>query len=132
MGDIKKYGDGEALTILSYGNGLYISLQAQQEIEKKIKKKIQIVDLRWLSEINVKNLLRTIGRSSRVLIVEECRKSGSYGEGLLADLQLASQNSLKIKLHAAKDSFIPIGQGATSTLPNKDSIIKAAQELYNE
>ena len=132
LGDIKKYGDGEALTILSYGNGLYISLQAQQEIEKKIKKKIQIVDLRWLSEINVKNLLRTIGSSSRVLIVEECRKSGSYGEGLLADLQLASQNSLKIKLHAAKDSFIPIGEGATSTLPNKDSIIKAAQELYNE
>ena len=117
---------------MSYGNGLYISLQAQQEIEKKIKKKIQIVDLRWLSEINVKNLLRTIGSSSRVLIVEECRKSGSYGEGLLADLQLASQNSLKIKLHAAKDSFITIGEVATSTLPNKDSIIKAAEELYNE
>ena len=67
LGDIKKYGDGEALTILSYGNGLYISLQAQQEIEKKIKKKIQIVDLRWLSEINVKNLLRTIGSSSRAV-----------------------------------------------------------------
>lgn len=107
-------------------------MQAKQEIEKKIKKKIQIVDLRWLSEINVKKLLHTIGNSSKVLIVEECRKSGSYGEGLLSDLQVASKSSLKIKLHAAQDSFIPIGEGATSTLPNKDSIVKIAQELYNE
>ena len=132
IGDIKKYGEGNSLTILSYGNGLYISLQAQQEIERKIKKKIQIVDLRWLSDINIKNLLNTIGNSSRILIVEECRKSGSYGEGLLADLNVASKSSLKIKLLAAQNSFIPIGEGATSTLPNKNSIIKAAQELYSE
>ena len=132
IGDIKKYGEGNSLTILSYGNGLYISLQAQQEIERKIKKKIQIVDLRWLSDINIKNLLKTIGNSSRILIVEECRKSGSYGEGLLADLNVASKSSLKIKLLAAQNSFIPIGEGATSTLPNKNSIIKAAQELYSE
>ena len=89
----------------------------------------------FCERVNKKFELRrgfSIKKNSRVLIVEECRKSGSYGEGLLSDLQVASKSSLKIKLHAAQDSFIPIGEGATSTLPNKDSIVKIAQELYNE
>jgi len=90
------------------------------------------VDLRWLSEIDINNLLNIIGDTSHILIVDECRRSGSYGEGLLADLQTACARPFKFKLHASKNSFIPIGEGATSTLVSKDSIIKAAIELYNE
>jgi 2-oxoisovalerate dehydrogenase E1 component len=131
VGEIKKYGNSKVLTILSYGNGLYLTLQAQKEIEKRIGNKIQIIDLRWLSEINEKKLLKTIGSCSKILIVDECRKSGSYGEGIVADLHNVSTVSLKIKLHAAKNSFIPIGEGATSTLPSKESIIEAAIELFN-
>ena len=97
-----------------------------------LKKDIQIVDLRWLSDVDIKNLLNVIGISRQILIVEECRKSGSYGEGLIADMQVACKKSFKFKLHASKDSFIPIGEGATSTLISKDSIVKAAVELYNE
>jgi 2-oxoisovalerate dehydrogenase E1 component len=132
IGEVKKYGSGKAVTILSYGNGLYLSLQAKKDIEEKLKKGIQIVDLRWLSEINIENLLNVIGDCSNILIVEECRKSGSYGEGLLADLHVACKQPFKLKLHASKNSFIPIGDGATSTLVSKDSIVKAALELFNE
>ena len=35
IGKFINYGDGDALTIISYGNGLYHSLKAQPEIEKK-------------------------------------------------------------------------------------------------
>jgi 2-oxoisovalerate dehydrogenase E1 component len=73
-----------------------------------------------------------IGDCSNILIVEECRKSGSYGEGLLADLHVTCKQPFKLKLHASKNSFIPIGDGATSTLVSKDSIVKAALELFNE
>lgn len=131
VGEIKKYGNSKVLTILSYGNGLYLTLQGQKEIEKRIGNKIQIIDLRWLSEINEKKLIKNIGSSSKILIVDECRKSGSYGEGIVADLHNVTTVSLKIKLHAAKNSFIPIGEGATSTLPSKESIIEAAIELFN-
>ena len=131
VGEIKKYGNGKALTILSYGNGLYLSLHAQKEIEKEIKKKIQIIDIRWLSEVTGRKLLSVIGDSEKILIVDECRKSGSYGEGIVTDLHNATKVPLKIKLHAAKNSFIPIGEGATSTLPSKASIFKAAVELVN-
>ena len=41
LGEFQTYGNGKTLTIITYGNGLYLSLQAQKEIEKKIKKKTQ-------------------------------------------------------------------------------------------
>ena len=131
IGEFGEYGIGMALAIITYGNGLYLSLQAQKEIEKKLKKKIKVIDLRWLSDINLPRLLKAIGTCEKVLIVDECRKSGCHGEGLIADLINVTNDQLTIKLHAADDSFIPLGEAATVTLPSKESIIKHALELVN-
>jgi 2-oxoisovalerate dehydrogenase E1 component len=79
LGEFVTYGKGRALTIISYGNGIYQSLKAQPEIEKKIKKKIKIIDLCWLSDIDIDSILSEIGNSGKVLIVDECRMSGCHG-----------------------------------------------------
>jgi 2-oxoisovalerate dehydrogenase E1 component len=131
VGKFAEYGKGKVLTLITYGNGLYLSLQAKKEIEKKLKKKIKIIDLRWLSEMNIPKLLNAIGTSNNILIVDECRRTGCHGEGLLSQLVSESKKPLNIKLHAAEDSFISIGVAATATLPSKDSIIKNALELVN-
>ena len=130
IGKFIHYGDGDALTIISYGNGLYHSLKAQPVIEKKIKKKIKIIDLCWLSDINVEQLITEIGSSNKILIVDECRRSGSYGEGLMSSLYSKMKNRYDINLHAAEDSFIPLGDAATSTLPNSKTITFEALKLY--
>ena len=92
---------------------------------------IKIIDLRWLSDINFPRLLKTIGNCENVLIVDECRRTGCHGEGILARLVTESNKPLNIKLHAAEDSFIPLGVAAVATLPSKESIIKNAAELVN-
>ncbi len=130
IGQYVIYGKGNALTIISYGNGLYLSLKAKPEIEKQLKKKIKIIDLCWLSDINIDQLLIDIEPSKKVLIVEECRRSGSYGEGLMSSLYSKSKNNMSIKFHAAEDSFIPLGDAATSTLPGQQSIISHALSTY--
>jgi len=131
LGEFEEYGNGKVLTIITYGNGLYLSLQAQKEIEKKLKKKIKVIDLRWLSDINIPKLLKVIGVCENVLIVDECRRTGCHGEGLFTQLVSESKKQLKIKLHAAEDSFISLGVAATATLPSKESIIENALELVN-
>ena len=129
LGQTIRYGTSKVLTIISYGNGLYLSLRAKKEIEKKIDEPIQIIDLCWLSNIDFDNLLKQIGNCSSVLIVDECRKSGCYGEGLMVDLLKENKIGLKVDLHAADNSFISLGEGSTSTLPSKSSIIEAAYRL---
>ncbi len=131
VGEFATYGKGKALTIITYGNGLFLSLQAQKELEKKLKKKIKVIDLRWLSDIDMPKLLKAIGTCENVLIVDECRRTGCHGEGLLARLVSESKKPLKLKLHAAEDSFISLGVAATATLPSKESIIEHALELVN-
>ena len=132
VGDFSKYGNGKALTIISYGNGLYLSIQAKKEIEKKINKKIQVIDLCWLSDVNIKKIIKSIGICKKVLIVDECRRTGCHGEGILAQLSSIISPEIKLKLHAAEDSFIPLGKAAKITLPSKNSIIKQAINLINE
>ena len=131
VGEFASYGNGRSLTIITFGNGLYLSLQAKKLIEKKLKKKIKVIDLRWLSDINIKQLLNAIGTCKRVLIVDECRRSGCYGEGIFNRLMDESTKLLNIKLHAAEDSFISLGEAATATLPSKESIIQNSLELVN-
>ena len=131
IGEFKSYGSGSSLTIITYGNGLYLSLQAQKDIEKKLGKKIKIIDLMWISNINYENLLKEINPSKKVLVVDECRRSGCHGEGILSNLILKSKTPLNIVLHAAEDSFISIGVAATSTLPSKASIVENALNLAN-
>jgi len=131
LGEFAEYGNGKILTIITYGNGLYLSLQAQKEIEKIIKKKIKVIDLRWLSDINLPHLKEVIDTCENILIVDECRRTGCHGEGLLANLIRESKKPLNITLHAAEDSFISLGVSATATLPSKESIIQHAVELVN-
>ena len=131
VGEFAVYGKSETLTIITYGNGLYLSLQAKKEIEKKIRKKIKVIDLRWLAPVNYEGLISSIENCKNILIVDECRKTGCHGEGILAELLSVLNGKSKIELHAAKDSFIPLGVSATSTLPSKKSIVQKAIDLIN-
>ena len=132
LGEFGEYGEGKKLIIISYGNGLYLSLQAKKEIEEKINNKIKVIDLRWLSEINVNKLLDSFGNCRKILIVDECRRNGCHAEGLMSELLGETKKSLNIRFHAAENSFIPIGKASTVTLPSKESIIKNSLELINE
>ena len=118
VGEFAVHGQGSSLIIISYGNGFYLSMKAKIEIEKKLNKKIKIIDLRWLSDTNIVSLMKSMGKCAKILVVDECRKNGCYGEGLVTDIHSASTKPLKIRLHAAENSFIPLGKAATVTLPS--------------
>jgi len=132
IGKYVKYGEGDALTIISYGNGLYQSLKAKPNIEKTINNEIKIIDLCWLSDIKIDQIINEVHPSKKILIVDECRKSGSYGEGLMSSLYSKLKSNITVKLHSAEDSFIPLGMAATSTLPDSQSIYNDAIKLYKD
>ena len=60
VGEFGLFGSGNELTIISYGNGFYLSMKAKRKIEEKINKKIKIIDLRWLTDINYSKLIKEI------------------------------------------------------------------------
>ncbi len=133
FGEVAQHGDGKELCILTYGNGYYLSRQAQKELTEQHNIKLRIVDLRWLAPLPQAAILEAVRPCAHVLIVDECRTTGSLSETLYALLcEHLSASLPKIKRIAAEDSFIPLGRAATITLPSKAQIVQAALELLGK
>jgi 2-oxoisovalerate dehydrogenase E1 component len=125
LGVPTRHGDGTDLAIVSYANGYYLSRQAQQILAEQYDVHIRVVDLRWLAPLNPDAILAEIGDARRVLIVDECRITGSQSEALMA-IFAERAPQLSVNRITAEDSFIPLGRAATLTLPSRDSIVAAA------
>ena len=128
LGAVGRDGDGKDLAIVTYGNGYYLSRQAEKILREKHGLKLRVIDLRWLAPLAEDAILDAAAGAKRVLIVDECRRTGSQSEALIA-LFAERAPGLPCARIAAEDSFIPLGRAATLTLPSRESIIAAALEL---
>ncbi|HYJ53297.1 MAG TPA: thiamine pyrophosphate-dependent enzyme [Allosphingosinicella sp.] len=128
LGDLGVQGDGTDLAIVTYGNGYYLSRQAEKILAVQHKLKLRVIDLRWLAPLNEDGLIAATEGCKRVLIVDECRMTGSQSEALMALFAERAPDTPCARI-TAEDSFIPLGRAATLTLPSRDSIVAAALEL---
>ncbi|MET0180522.1 MAG: thiamine pyrophosphate-dependent enzyme, partial [Novosphingobium sp.] len=127
LGAIGVAGDGTDLAIVSYANGYYLSRQAQRLLAER-GVTARVIDLRWLAPLPVEALLAATAPCAAVLIVDECRVTGSPSEGLMT-LFAARAPGMRLARITAADSFIALGRAATHTLPSRDSIVAAALAL---
>lgn len=129
LGDIGQYGDGKDLAIVTYGNGYFLSRQAEKLLADEHGMRLRIIDLRWLAPLNEAAILEAVSPCSGVLVVDECRVTGSQSEALMTMLAGTIAGGTPVSRLAAEDSFIPLGRAATVTLPSRDRIVEAALDL---
>ncbi|MCB1591583.1 MAG: MFS transporter [Alphaproteobacteria bacterium] len=123
------HGAGTDLCILTYGNGYYLSRQAANILKDKHTIKSRVVDLRWLVPLNAEAITEAAKPCTHVLIVDECRRSGSPSEEIMTILMENLDPLPRVKRLTAEDCFIPLGRAFASTLPRKDTILEAALNL---
>ncbi|MFN2327348.1 MAG: thiamine pyrophosphate-dependent enzyme [Chromatocurvus sp.] len=127
-GSVHTTGSGNALAIVSYANGYFLSTQAAKTLRDEDGVDATLVDLRWLQPLPEASLLKALRHCERVLIVDECRRSGSVSEALMTLLQ-ESLPGVRAARITALDSFIPLGDAAYTVLPDRDGIVSAARQL---
>lgn len=125
LGDVGVTGDGP-LAIITYGNGHYLSQQAAKVLRSQ-GIDTRIIDMRWIAPLPVEGILAAIKGAEKVLVVDECRRTGGQSEALLA--MLAERSDLPAARLAAEDSFIATGPAYAATMPSRDSIVAAANTL---
>ncbi|WP_431918069.1 thiamine pyrophosphate-dependent enzyme [Micromonospora wenchangensis] len=129
IGRARVYGVGSAedVTIVTFGNGVRMSLRAASTLaDEGIG--CRVVDLRWLAPLPVADLIREASATGRVLVVDETRRSGGVGEGILAALVDAGYVGAARRV-AAVDSFVPLGPAARQVLVSEDAITQGARTL---
>ncbi|WP_369806763.1 thiamine pyrophosphate-dependent enzyme [Mycobacterium sp. E802] len=130
IGRARTYGEGADLTILTFGNGVWMSLRVARRLaEAGIA--ARVVDLRWLAPLPVEDMLREAEATGRVLIVDETRHSGGVGEAVLAELVDGGYTGRMHRV-ASADSFIPLGDAALQVLLSEDTIEDAAVNLVTQ
>src|SRR5690606_25368891 len=88
----------------------------------------RVVDLRWLAPLPVDDLLREANVTGRVLVVDETRRRGGIGEGVVAALLDAGYRG-RVTRVASVDSFIPQGPAARHVLLGEQQIQRAVDDL---
>jgi 2-oxoisovalerate dehydrogenase E1 component len=121
---------GGDLTIVTWANGLRMSLRvARRLLERGVG--VSVVDLRWLAPLPMEEVLREASATGRTLVVDETRRTGGVGEGIVAELLDAGYPGRLARV-ASKDSFVPLGDAARLVLLSEDEIEAAALRLLSE
>jgi 2-oxoisovalerate dehydrogenase E1 component len=123
-GEVGIYGEGDVL-LVSYANGLRMSLQAQQILEHEHGIRAQVLDVRWLNPLPLHAIERAAEGKDAVVVVDECRRTG----GGIADAvvaHLAERGSAaQLRSVRALDSYVPLGPAANLVLVQTPQIVDA-------
>jgi 2-oxoisovalerate dehydrogenase E1 component len=127
FGSVNTIGDGEDLAIITYGNGTYLSRRAVRTLAQQ-GVNARIIDLRWLTPLPIDAMIDAAGACRNILIVDECRKTGSPSEEIVTALNDRGVNA-NIDRITGVDTFIPLGPAANEVLVSEEGIVDAALSL---
>ncbi|HVS18182.1 MAG TPA: transketolase C-terminal domain-containing protein, partial [Planctomycetota bacterium] len=129
-GEVGVYGEANTdLLIVSYANGLRLSLRAARALEREHGLRARVLDLRWLMPLPFEAVERHARECGAVLVADECRATGGgVAEALIAHLAEARYAGRLASVRAA-DSYVPLGAAADLVLIDERQIAAAALEL---
>ncbi len=117
------------MTIISFANGLYMSLRAAKELADKHGIRARVVDLRWLSPLNEDFIEEQARATGRVLVMDESRRAGGVAESIMAVLMERCGGSVVARRLNAMDTYVPLGPAADTVLPLEPDIVEASLAL---
>ena len=128
-GEVGVYGQTDAdadLLLVSYANGLRLSLQAAKRLADEHDLRARVVDLRWLNPLPSDAIRAHATDVGVVVVVDECRATGGgVADALVADL---AEHRIGRRLGSVRavDSFVPLGPATAAVLVGVDQIVAAA------
>ncbi|WP_299600632.1 alpha-ketoacid dehydrogenase subunit alpha/beta [uncultured Tateyamaria sp.] len=129
LGEVGVSGTGADLAIVTYGNGRYLSEQAAERLRSS-GINTRVIDMRWLAPLPEAALIEQAKMCGATLIVDECRRTGSQSEALMALFSEAGITNFACV--TAEDCFIATGPAYAATLPSADGIVDAAKALFSK
>lgn len=126
VGTGRTHGDGNDLTIITWANGLFMSLRVQKQLAAE-GIHARVLDLRWLAPLPTEDMVREATATNNVLIVDETRRSGGVGEALIAELVESGYRGA-ISRVSSLDTFIPLGDAANLVMVSEAQIFAAAKQ----
>ena len=130
LGEPRVYDDAASdLLILTFGNGVPMSLRAARTIQAEQGWSVRVVDLRWLLPLNEAAIARHAAECAHILVVDEGRRSAGVGEGIITAVVEAGLGATPLRRVVGADTYTPLAGAALLVIPGEDDIVTAARAL---
>ncbi|NNF67117.1 MAG: MFS transporter [Gammaproteobacteria bacterium] len=117
------------LLIITYGNGVPMSLRVAEKLKAQYGSGTRVLDLRWLKPLNRDLIAQHAGQIKKVLVVDEGRRTGGIAEEIFTVIDEMQQADIVKRRVCGEDSYIPLGSAANLVLVSEEAIFNAASEL---
>ncbi len=125
----EKIKNGESLAIITYGRGVYWSLEA----EKQFQGQVEIIDLRTLNPLDEDAMYAAARKHGKIMVVTEESVEAGFSLGLMARIQKTCFKSLDapVEIVGSVDTpAIPLNSTLEFTLlPNGEKVATAIGKL---
>ena len=129
VGQVATYLEGRDLLIVTFGNGVPMSLRAAAALAPA-GISCTVLDLRWLKPLPAAGLLHHARQFGHLLVADETRRSGGVSEGVVATLIDAGYDGV-LRRVTSEDSVIPLGPAAETVLLSEADIVSAALAMFD-
>jgi pyruvate dehydrogenase E1 component beta subunit len=122
--------EGNDLTIVTWGAMTSEATVAADELAS-LDIEADVIDLATLSPFNPAQILQSIAKTGRCLIVHEAVRTGGFGGEIAATISELGLMDLvaPVKRIAAPDTVVPLARLEKEFMPDTGSIVAAAREL---
>ncbi|MBS1791135.1 MAG: MFS transporter [Acidobacteria bacterium] len=113
--------------IISYANGLRLSLRAAKKLKEENGINARVLDLRWLNPLPMEAVKPHADECGKVIVADECRATGGgIAEAVIASL---TEDGFEGRMHSVRavDSYVPLGAAANLVLISEEQIIEAVK-----
>jgi 2-oxoisovalerate dehydrogenase E1 component len=129
--ELSRAEKGEAITVITYGMGVYWSLQAAKDFEDRV----EIVDLRSLNPLDFDTVGRSVEKNGRCLVVTEEPALNSFARNLAGWIQEEKFEFLDAPIRVIGSENLPaISLNSTlesTMLPSADKVKAALTEVLD-
>ena len=125
--------EGKDLTVLTYSRMRHHCLKAIDQLDKK-GIDVELIDLISLKPFDIETITKSIRKTHRVIIVEECMKTGGIGAELIALINENCFDELDCRPIRLSSQDIPTpynGQLENLTIIQPHQIIETAEKMLN-
>mmetsp|Transcript_61840 Transcript_61840/g.192067 ORF Transcript_61840/g.192067 Transcript_61840/m.192067 type:complete len:325 (+) Transcript_61840:1-975(+) len=125
--EVRRYGDGDSLVIVSYGNGVPTALRAKRRLEAEHGMEgVVVVDAPYLSGVPG-GLAELLPRFPRAVFADVCKLGQHPHAGLVVQLQSSGLLPARWRSVAAAPTYNPLG--STLTFLSEADVLDAALAL---
>ena len=132
LGKANVVREGSDVTIITYGMMVHTSVKAAEELEKQ-GLKVEVIDLRTISPIDIDTVLASIKKTNRAIVVQEAQKSAGVAAEVIAQINEKAILHLEAPVLrvAGPDTVYPFAQIEDTWLPNPARIVAAVNKVMN-